>query len=30
MNDYDIDPAATADYVRFYSEMWDSESEVQL
>ena len=26
---YAIDPAATADYVRFYREMWDSEAEVQ-
>ena len=26
---YFIDPAATADYVRFYREMWDSEPEEQ-
>jgi hypothetical protein len=24
---FDIDPAATADYIRFYREMWDSEPE---
>lgn len=26
---YFIDPVATADYIRFYREMWDSESEDQ-
>ena len=26
---FDIDPAATADYVRFYREMWDSEPETE-
>jgi hypothetical protein len=27
MNNYGIDPAATADYVRIYREMWDSQPE---
>ena len=26
---YDIDPSATAEYVHFYREMWDSEPEEQ-